>query len=76
MAVKTVSYKGYRVIQSGVNNHIMVADSSGKFVFHAQAEREFTENELKATVDNYLEMEKVLQKEMSSATEGESSHQN
>ena len=53
---KEVKYKGYTVVQSGLNNHISIYASDGHFVYHAQAKKKQTEQELRETADFYLKL--------------------
>lgn len=53
---KEVKYKGYTVVQSGLNNHISIYASDGHFVYHSQAKKKQTEQELRETVDFYLKL--------------------
>lgn len=57
---KRIEYKGYTVVQSGYNYHVSVFDKSGKCVLHAQASREKTDEELRATVDTFLVLSKTV----------------
>jgi len=53
---KSVEYKGYTVVQSGLNNHISIYASDGHFVYHAQSRKKHTEQQLRETVDFYLQL--------------------
>lgn len=49
-----VEHKGYTIQQSGVNYHTIIIDSGGKMVYHAQTEKQLTEQELREIVDWYI----------------------
>lgn len=49
-----VKYKGYTVIQSGLNNHISIYDGEGRLIYHAQQRKRLKEQDLKKQVDFYL----------------------
>ncbi len=51
--IKKVEHKGYTVVQSPRNHHIMIG-KGGKMVYHAQYDHPLTEDELKQRVDDYL----------------------
>lgn len=51
-----VKYKGYTVVQSGLNNHISIYDGEGRAVYHAQQSKKRNEQQLRETVDFYLLM--------------------
>ena len=51
--MKKVEHKGYTVVQSPRNNHVMIG-KDGKMVCHAKYDHPLTEDELKQRVDDYL----------------------
>ena len=51
--MKKVKHKGYTVIQSPRNHHVMIG-KSGRTVYHASYDRPLTEDELKKAVEDYL----------------------
>ena len=53
-----VNYKGYTISQAS-NNHIMIVKDD-EMVFHTNATRKLTENELKQQIDNFLKLLEVL----------------
>ena len=55
-----IEYKGYTVMQDPVNHHTAIFDQNGHMVFHAQTDKEETEEELKETVDLYLQFSQTL----------------
>ena len=52
-AMKKLTYKGYTVVQSARNNHVMVG-KDGKMVHHAACDRPMTDKELRQMVDDYI----------------------
>lgn len=53
VVMKKVEHKGYTVVQSPRNHHIMIG-KDGKMVYHAHYDHPLTEDELKQRVDDYL----------------------
>lgn len=51
---KKVEYKGYTVVQSDYNNHVMIADANGNMVMHAQCTRSKSEEELLKMAERYI----------------------
>lgn len=49
-----VKYKGYTVVQSGLNNHIGIYNDEGQLIYHAQQRKRLKEQDLKKQVDFYL----------------------
>lgn len=49
-----VKYKGYTVVQSGLNNHISIYNGEGRLIYHAQQRKRLNEQDLKKQVDFYL----------------------
>lgn len=50
--MKRVNYKGYTISQAS-NNHIMIVKNN-KMVFHANATKKLTEDELKQQIDWFI----------------------
>lgn len=57
--MKKVEHKGYTVVQSPRNHHIMIG-KDGKMVYHAHYDHQLTEDELKQRVDDYLALAERL----------------
>lgn len=57
--MKKVEHKGYTVVQSPRNHHIMIG-KDGKMVYHAHYDHQLTEDELKQRVDDYLTLAERL----------------
>lgn len=53
-----VNYKGYTISQAS-NNHIMITKDN-KMVFHANATKKLTEDELKEQIDNFIKLLEML----------------
>lgn len=53
-----LNYKGYTISQAS-NNHIMITKDDD-MVFHANATKKLTEDELKEKIDNFLKLLEVL----------------
>lgn len=51
--MKRITHKGYTVVQSPRNHHVMIG-KEGKVVYHASYDHQLSEEELKKTVDDYL----------------------
>lgn len=51
-----VKYKGYTVVQSGLNNHISIYNDEGRLIYHAQQRKRLKEQDLKKQVDFYLHL--------------------
>lgn len=54
-AVRKITYKGYTVVQSNRNHHVMIG-KDGKMVYHAAVDHRATVQELRQMVDDYLEL--------------------
>lgn len=59
VVMKKVEHKGYTVVQSPRNHHIMIG-KDGRMVYHAHFDRPLTEDELKQRVENYLAMKEGM----------------
>lgn len=59
VVMKKVEHKGYTVVQSPRNHHIMIG-KDGKMVYHAHYDHPLTEDELKQRVENYLAMKEGM----------------
>lgn len=59
VVMKKVEHKGYTVVQSPRNHHIMIG-KDGKMVYHAHYDHPLTEDELKQRVDDYLALAERL----------------
>lgn len=57
--MKKVEHKGYTVVQSPRNHHIMIG-KDGRMVYHAHYDHQLTEDELKQRVDDYLALAERL----------------
>lgn len=57
--MKRVEHKGYTVVQSPRNHHVMIG-KNGKMVYHAHCDHQLTEDELKQRVDDYLALAERL----------------
>lgn len=60
-AMKKLTYKGYTVVQSSRNNHVMVG-KDGKMVHHAACNKPMTDRELRQMVDDYIALAERLGK--------------
>lgn len=56
--MKRVNYKGYKISQAS-NNHIMILKGN-EMVFHVNAIKKLTEEELKEQIDNFLNLLELL----------------
>ena len=62
--IKKLLYKGYAVVQSSRNNHVMIG-KDGKVVHHEACGRPITEREMKKMVDDYIALAERLGKKCS-----------
>lgn len=53
-------HKGYKIKQDSDTHHVAIFDKNGHMVFHAQASKEKTVEELRETVDFYLMLSETL----------------
>lgn len=53
--MRKLTYKGYTVVQSNRNHHVMIG-KDGKMVHHAAVDHRATDKELRQMVDDYLEL--------------------
>ena len=51
--MKKLVYKGFTVVQSPRNNHVMIG-KDGKMVHHAAVEKKLSDRELRQMVDDYI----------------------
>lgn len=56
--MERVNYKGYTISQAS-NNHIMITKDN-EMVFHANATKKLTEDELKEKINNFLKLLEAL----------------
>lgn len=60
-AMRKLTYKGYTVVQSNLNHHVMIG-KAGKMVHHAAVDHPATDKELRQMVDDYIELAERLGK--------------
>ena len=53
---RKIEYKGYTIVQSDYNNHVMIADAEGRMMMHASCTRRMSDKELREMVERYISM--------------------
>lgn len=59
--MKKITYKGFTVVQSGRNHHVMIG-KDGKKVHHEALDHPATDKELRQMVDDYIALTERLGK--------------
>ena len=52
--MKKLEHRGYVIAQSPRNNHVMIG-KDGRTVYHASYDRPMTDDELRQTIDTYVD---------------------
>ena len=52
--MKKMEHRGYVIVQSPRNNHVMIG-KDGRTVYHASYDRPMTDDELRQTIDTYVD---------------------
>lgn len=52
--MKKLEHRGYVIVQSPRNNHVMIG-KDGRTVYHASYDRPMTDDELRQTIDTYVD---------------------
>ena len=60
-AMKKLTHKGFTVVQSARNNHVMVG-KDGKVVHHAACDRPMKDTELRQIVEDYIALAEKYRK--------------
>ncbi len=53
---RKIEYKGYIIVQSNYNNHVMIADADGRMMMHASCTHRMDDDELRDMVERYVTM--------------------
>lgn len=53
---RKIEYKGYIIVQSDYNNHVMIADADGRMMMHASCTHRMTDDELRDMIERYVTM--------------------